>query len=274
MGRMDLTHAPRRSPSATIPWKATPTGPPARASHPGRGAPFPPPPVESLKGSAGTTCRPRRRLRQPARAADFPLTAESSSTVGRTRRSPVCLAPASPEPTACAAPERPPRPAGPLALSPVTNSPPVAPVEVTKAMLVLSRRADEKVVLPTVPAVIKVISSQNGVVRLGIEAPSNVPILREELCRADRPEPPPAAPAVPAEPCPPRVRHVLRNRVNNLALGLTLLRMRLQGDGDPAVRKTLAGLEEELEALRQYVSAPPAAQEPDPARPHLARGTA
>ena len=50
-------------------------------------------------------------------------------------------------------------------------------------MLVLSRRPDEKILLPTVPAVIKVISSQAGLVRLGIEAPAHVPIVRAELCR-------------------------------------------------------------------------------------------
>jgi carbon storage regulator CsrA len=138
-------------------------------------------------------------------------------------------------------------------------------------MLVLSRRADEKVVLPTVPAVIKVLSSQNGVVRLGIEAPSHVPILREELCHDGRPEAAPAAAPAP-EPCPPKVRHILRNRLNNLTLGLALLRMRLQEAGDPAVHKDLAGLEAELEALREYVAAPARVAEAD--RPHLARGTA
>ena len=49
-------------------------------------------------------------------------------------------------------------------------------------MLVLSRRPDEKILLPSVPVVIKVISSQAGLTRLGIQAPSHVPILREELC--------------------------------------------------------------------------------------------
>src|SRR5262245_42419647 len=59
------------------------------------------------------------------------------------------------------------------------------------AMLVLSRRPDEKILLPSVPALIKVISSQAGLVRLGIEAPSHVPILREELV-SSRPGLPPA----------------------------------------------------------------------------------
>src|SRR5215218_3498279 len=45
---------------------------------------------------------------------------------------------------------------------------------------------DEKILLPTVPAIIKVISAQAGLVRLGIEAPAHVPILREELTRNDK----------------------------------------------------------------------------------------
>jgi carbon storage regulator len=118
-------------------------------------------------------------------------------------------------------------------------------------MLVLSRRPDEKIVLPSVPAVIKVISSHAGVVRLGIEAPPHVPILREELCRADRPArtaPPSTEPADPANP-----GHAFRNRLNNLILGLTLLRMQL-ADCDPVVRNTLDGIEEELQALRRQVT--------------------
>jgi carbon storage regulator CsrA len=117
-------------------------------------------------------------------------------------------------------------------------------------MLVLSRRPEEKILLPTVPAVIKVISSQAGLVRLGIEAPANVPILREEIARSERPRP---ADAI-AEPGQPALRHFVRNRLNNLTLGLALLRMQL-ADADPVVRKTLEGLEEELEALRRQVAA-------------------
>ena len=52
-------------------------------------------------------------------------------------------------------------------------------------MLVLSRRPDEKILLPTIPAVIKIISTQTGLARIGIEAPAHVPILREELCQGE-----------------------------------------------------------------------------------------
>src|SRR5947199_7385594 len=104
-------------------------------------------------------------------------------------------------------------------------------------MLVLSRRPDESILLPSVPAIIKVISSQAGVVRLGIEAPAHVPILREELTRQDRPLP------SATDEKPTNVRHTLRNRLHNLILGLSLLRMQLS-DSNPVVRKTLDGMEE------------------------------
>lgn len=133
-------------------------------------------------------------------------------------------------------------------------------------MLVLSRRPDEKILLPTVPAIIKVISSQAGLVRLGIEAPSHVPILREELCRHDRPLNPTA---VSADAGPtPDLQVAVRNRLNNLILGLTLLRMQLV-ECEPAVRNTLDGIEEELQALRRTVAQPDVADdlraEPAPA---------
>src|SRR5947209_1144647 len=108
-------------------------------------------------------------------------------------------------------------------------------------MLVLSRRPDEKIVLPTVPAIIKVVNAQSGLVRLGIEAPDHVPILREELCRGER-----ARPAVEAATVTPvddslEPRYVLRNRLNNVILGLALLRMRLR-NCDEEVARNLDGL--------------------------------
>jgi carbon storage regulator CsrA len=120
-------------------------------------------------------------------------------------------------------------------------------------MLVLSRRPAEKILLPTVPAVIKVISCQAGLARLGIEAPSHVSILREELCQEGAGIKPVAA-AAPALGDVSNACHFVRDRLNNLILGLTLLRMHLV-DCDPAVRKTLDGMEEELQALRLAVAA-------------------
>ena len=55
-------------------------------------------------------------------------------------------------------------------------------------MLVLSRRLNEKVVLPGLGVTLQVVSAKAGVVRLGIEAPPDVAVLREELVGRPRPE--------------------------------------------------------------------------------------
>jgi carbon storage regulator CsrA len=59
-------------------------------------------------------------------------------------------------------------------------------------MLVLSRRLHEKVLFPNLGITIQVVSVQSGVVRIGIEAPPAVRVLREELLsRAPSPGPAP-----------------------------------------------------------------------------------
>jgi carbon storage regulator CsrA len=48
-------------------------------------------------------------------------------------------------------------------------------------MLVLSRRVGERIFFPGICAYVKVLSVKSGTVRLSIEAPAEVLILREEL---------------------------------------------------------------------------------------------
>jgi carbon storage regulator CsrA len=48
-------------------------------------------------------------------------------------------------------------------------------------MLVLSRRLNEKIVLPGLGVTIQVVDIRRGAVRLGIDAPPKVYVLREEL---------------------------------------------------------------------------------------------
>lgn len=50
-------------------------------------------------------------------------------------------------------------------------------------MLILSRKEDESIVIGD-NITIKVVSVDKGVVKLGIEAPSDISILRSELVRA------------------------------------------------------------------------------------------
>jgi carbon storage regulator CsrA len=55
-------------------------------------------------------------------------------------------------------------------------------------MLVLSRRLNEKVVLPGLNVTVQVVSVKAGVVRLGIEAPPEVQVLRAELLARPAPD--------------------------------------------------------------------------------------
>ena len=48
-------------------------------------------------------------------------------------------------------------------------------------MLVLSRRLNEKIVLPDLNITVKVVSLERGRVRIGIEAPADVAVMRQEL---------------------------------------------------------------------------------------------
>lgn len=53
-------------------------------------------------------------------------------------------------------------------------------------MLVLTRRENERIVLPTLKTSIQVVRIAGSTVRLGIEAPANVPVLREELLKENK----------------------------------------------------------------------------------------
>lgn len=53
-------------------------------------------------------------------------------------------------------------------------------------MLVLSRKIDEKILIGE-EVTITVLGIRGGQIRLGIEAPTSVPIIREELVRHARP---------------------------------------------------------------------------------------
>lgn len=48
-------------------------------------------------------------------------------------------------------------------------------------MLVLARRTNDRIILPTIQTTIQVVSIKSGIVRLGISAPDHVPVYRQEL---------------------------------------------------------------------------------------------
>jgi carbon storage regulator CsrA len=130
-------------------------------------------------------------------------------------------------------------------------------------MLVLSRRLLEKVLFPGLNIALQIVSVKGNQVRLGIEAPPGVLVLREELQGRS---------AMPAEPSPPAestesqvraLRHLVRNRLNVTSLGLGLLRQQARAGLIDELERTITKMEEEMQMLRQRlesaaVKAPPA----------------
>ncbi len=116
-------------------------------------------------------------------------------------------------------------------------------------MLVLSRREHEKIVFPAFRTSVEVLEVKSGRVRLGIEAPPEVQILREEVLKSSggavsRAMPPTSAVSDAAESNRLRKQcHELRNRLNSGSLGLAL-----------AQRQLNAGLMEELEGTLEKMA--------------------
>lgn len=118
-------------------------------------------------------------------------------------------------------------------------------------MLVLSRRQDDKVVFPNLGITVKVLRLRGNVVRLGIDAPSDVKILREEIAGqptasvADDPD---------TDPEIRRLRHELHNRLHTAKAALNVLQRKLgtggATDGETALQRALS----ELAALDRSVS--------------------
>ncbi len=115
-------------------------------------------------------------------------------------------------------------------------------------MLVLSRRLNQKVWFPSIHAAVQVVSIKPGVVRLGIEAPPQVQVLREELMD-------PATISGPALRVSQirEFRHFLRNRLNAASIGLALMRRELKAGMVAKAENTLERVAEEFQTLREYV---------------------
>ena len=113
-------------------------------------------------------------------------------------------------------------------------------------MLVLSRGRNDKVVFPTLGISVEILRVAGNKVRLGIDAPKEVPVHRHEV--ADKI----AEFDGDAELAPPpaiRLTHPIRNRLHTAALGLHVLHRRLEkGDVDDA-EATIFGIFNELRAI-------------------------
>jgi carbon storage regulator CsrA len=108
-------------------------------------------------------------------------------------------------------------------------------------MLVLSRRLHEKLILPEVEAAIQVVAIQPASVRLGIEAPSSLSVVREEIYGSEPPTHRSAAVGA-ADPA---------STLDRMLAHLVLLEKQLGPNPGAVVRETLEKLSRELAALRR-----------------------
>ena len=134
-------------------------------------------------------------------------------------------------------------------------------------MLVLSRRLNEKVLFPTLNTAVQVVSIKGGSVRLGIEAPPEVTILRAELQdrAAERGATTPLA--EPAESRLRGLRHLLRNRLSVTTVGLGLLRQQARAGLSDELEPTIAKIEEDMHLLRQRLESEAATTPSPPPQP-------
>jgi carbon storage regulator CsrA len=133
-------------------------------------------------------------------------------------------------------------------------------------MLVLSRRLNEKIVLPNIHTTLEVVAIKGGTVRIGVEAPDAVAVFRAEVWQRDR-----GSRSVPdllheglALSGLHELSHLVRNRLNASAIGLALLKRQLQAGLLDDALGTLQKLERDTEALGAQ-----SAQIVDQARPRV-----
>ncbi|MCA9078587.1 MAG: response regulator [Planctomycetaceae bacterium] len=88
-------------------------------------------------------------------------------------------------------------------------------------MLVLSRRQHQEVVFPNLGITVQILKVRGHIVKIGIDAPKHVSVIRREVYEADCPEPDPRD----------QLSHQLRNELNLLQLRVTALQRRL-GQGE------------------------------------------
>jgi carbon storage regulator CsrA len=124
-------------------------------------------------------------------------------------------------------------------------------------MLVLARRLHERIIIPCIRTAVEVTAVKPGFVRLGVEAPPEVTVLREEVyCRLGSAAGADGLPAgAAAEARLAQANQVWRHRLHNLTLGLALLRQQLTPGAPAEALATLRLLENEAQEMCQELQA-------------------
>ncbi len=117
-------------------------------------------------------------------------------------------------------------------------------------MLVLSRGANDKVVFPTLGITVEILRFVGSKVRLGIDAPKDIPVLRDEIL--ERKEAP--LPVDERLPAAAELAHSTRNRLHKATLGLRLVQRMLESGQADGAEPTIFRIFNELKSLEDELT--------------------
>jgi carbon storage regulator CsrA len=133
-------------------------------------------------------------------------------------------------------------------------------------MLVLSRKTDQKVCFPGLGITVHILQVKGATVRVGVEAPMEVRIMRDELQESSDS----GKSRTHVVRLPRELRHELRNRLNTLSLALHLFKQEVDSGRFQDAEETFDKLVEHIEQLSQNQALSPeehAPKEPPSDRP-------
>jgi carbon storage regulator CsrA len=116
-------------------------------------------------------------------------------------------------------------------------------------MLVLSRGRNDKIVFPNLGITVEILNIASNKVRVGVDAPPSVTVLRHELAGA-------AGPGVQPESLnsPHKLSHEIRNRLHAANLALHLSQKLLQANRQADAERTLQKALDEFAAVEQQLT--------------------
>lgn len=101
-------------------------------------------------------------------------------------------------------------------------------------MLVLSRRPDQKIVFPSIDVTIKLLKVRGRVAKIGIDAPRELQILREEVSSSQEEK---TSPRNPPKSITASDHHELRSQLNAAKMALRLAQRQIsKGDSTKAAQ--------------------------------------
>jgi carbon storage regulator CsrA len=118
-------------------------------------------------------------------------------------------------------------------------------------MLVLSRKENEKVLFPHLGITLQILRAAGGKVRLGIEAPDDVSVVRYEIANPEQV----AEVQARLERRANSASHEMRNRLHTAALGLHVLQKQLARSLYSDAEETLQQVLQEFQGLDEQLAA-------------------